>query len=128
MAESAAAKKQQEAPQTEPHKYHVIKIHGKRYETEQTVVSVNVNGKQFNMQRQQLIPVPDYVAEVLKNAQYPNFKTEPGHTRKTEGYIQRYPFEVVYRNISREVYGKLKTLAKSRELTETEIEELLDKK
>lgn len=124
-------------PQVEEH-YHVIKISAKRYETEQENVHVvSSAGKRdydFRMRREELIPVPDGICEVLDQARHPQYRMPTseelleGKKEKIVGYVQRYPYEKVFRDIPKEVYMILKKRAsdpKAKPITEKEIQEML---
>lgn len=119
-------------------KYHVIKIHPKRHDHDQEVVHVHAgNSKQdwdFRMRRDSLIPVPEAICEVMRNATYPQYQMptdeelRQGKTEKVVGKIQRFTFDTVFRDIPEDIYMKLKDRAKdpnAKEVTEKEIEAML---
>lgn len=120
--------------------YHVIRIHPKRHDHDQEIVHVHVGTPtqdwDLRMRRNELIPVPESVTEALHNARYPQYRMPTdeemlqGRAEKVVGEIQRFTFDLVFRNIPKEVYETLRARAKdpaAKPVTETEIEAMLKK-
>jgi len=122
-------------PQEE--RYHVIKFHGKRYEHETNLVTVCINGNRRVMRREELIPVPQEVVEVLDEARYPQFRTPTpeelleGKKEKISGYIDRFPYEKIFKDIPKDIYIALRKKALdpiAKPITEKEIQDMLDRR
>jgi len=120
--------------------YHVIRIHPKRHDHDQEIVHVHAGcAKQdwdFRMRRNELIPVPEPIVEALRNARYPQYRMPTdeemlqGRSEKIVGDIQRFTFDLVFRDIPEDVYQKLRKRASdpaAKPVTEKEIEAMLGK-
>lgn len=115
--------------------FHIIRVNPPQNKDESMKVCPCVNGKNFEIKRGELVPVPQIVVNVLNSAEVPVYQDKTGEellhsgeTRKVVGYTHRFPFSIMYRNISKEAYEELRRIAMQpgAKLTEEKIEEILD--
>ena len=108
-------------------KYHVILI-GMGGEDEPRVLKPSINGKEYWIMRGELVPVPEEVRHDLDNATRPVYEKQENGTMEYVGERHRYPFSVMYRDIPKAAYIKLREIAtqKGAHLTEPMIDEILD--
>ena len=77
----------------------VIRVAGKRNDTDPEFVSGGVNGQTYQLMREVLVPVPWHVVTSLRDAVEEKWSQDLGPDKQREfaGYTQRFPFEVVAR-------------------------------
>lgn len=122
MATAARAKKKDKKPVT----YDLIRVEPRRSPEEPRDVVVQVNGYKYQMQREEVIPVPSYVVTVLREAKYKKWDhSNVVNGRPAEYTITRFPFSVLYKDIGEEAYAKLQAVAKERSITQGDIDAAL---
>lgn len=123
----ATRQKTQTKKQLAGQQYDLIRIESKRSDEEMDVVAVQVNGYKFAMQREQLIPVPSYVVEVLQNARTKKFDHKTViDGRPREYYLTRFPFSVIYTDIKVDAYEALRGIAQKRPITQEDVDAALN--
>lgn len=116
--------------------YDVIRIAGRRegdLEAENVPVAAGL-GDQVLLQRGLCLPVHRAHTEVLRAAKHKRHvpETDPrtGHiSMVVRGYTQRYPFELLFKDIPEEVYEQLRAHYQqvgAKEITENQIQKMLD--
>ena len=118
--------KQTRAKKVRPEKTHaVIRLAAKRNSHDCDDVPVGHNGKTYQFQREEIIPVEAGVMGVLRDAAYPHYKTMAGEDRKVVGHIQRFPFEVLAKTTAKQHAALLAMLKDNERLTEEDVEDVL---
>ena len=108
----------------------VIRIQERSSEIEPVDVFVNFNGTRMVIKRDEYVPVPSGVIDILRNATKPVFApvSESGimiSKRKAVSHAQRFPFELTS-FLSEPEYTYLKGIASKRSLTEKEVYDVID--
>jgi len=129
-----------EAPKEKEYPYHVIKLHAKRHDHDSEIVHVHVGCANRDwdarMRRNELIPVEEPIVEALRHTTYPQYRMPTdqemleGRSEKITGEIQRFTFDLVFRDIPKDVFLKLRQRAMdpaAKPITEKEIEAMLGK-
>lgn len=145
MATKPAARKQPQKARQAPHVdgkrtaheiFDVIRIAGRRegdLEAENVPVAAGL-GDQVLLQRGLCLPVHRAHVEVLRAAKHKRYvpETDPGTghiSMVARGHTQRYPFELLFKDIPEEVYEELRTHYQqvgAKEVTENQIQKMLD--
>jgi len=103
--------------------FDLIRVEPRRSPEEPRDVVVKINGYKWNMQREEILPVPRNVVEVLKSASYKKFD----HSNVTDGRpaeytITRFPFTILERDISSDAFEALREIARERSITQADID------
>jgi len=107
----------------------VIRFPGKTRKQDPDEIHVGVNGKKYRMQRNEYLPVPKEVIDVLRNAIEPVAEPDSANginmrRRKVVTFTPRFPFELLGW-IGKSDYVALRDIAKTRTITEDELYEVL---
>ncbi|MFA5187349.1 MAG: hypothetical protein WC551_12795 [Patescibacteria group bacterium] len=76
-------------------KFFRIKPHAKSRPDDDENVVVSVNGEILVMERTKECVIPERFVVALQNARSPVFKQMPGESRKIEGEIMTFPFDIL---------------------------------
>jgi hypothetical protein len=113
-------------------KYALIKLNERQGDLEPTDVPVNFNGNAMLLKRNEFVPVPSGVIEILDNATRPvTDSPKSGKSgdvviskRKIVAYAKRFPFQFISW-LSSDEYVYLKEIAKQRSITEKEANDVV---
>lgn len=121
----ATAKPKKKAAVKQP--YDILRIESRRSSEEPRDVVVQINGYKYNMQRNEILPVPRNVVTVLKEAKYKKWDhSQIVNGRPLEFEITRFPFSVLYQDIGDDAYDTLRTVAQTRSLTQEDVDVALN--
>lgn len=111
-------------PKKELDLYDIIKIEGKRAPDDPNDVPVATERYQFIFQREQVVPVPREIANVLRDAviKVPVSRKDSEDGRARMRSITRFPFTVLYSDVGEEAYKELMAIGKKRVLTQADID------
>jgi hypothetical protein len=104
----------------------LIRLHARSGVTEPAIVSVGVNGKPYNMQRNKDIPVPWSVVHALENAKLKDYAEEGDEQTRRRvfiGWKHRYPFDVI-RKLDQAKYDALRSIALERDIVPEDLQQL----
>ena len=133
MSTKTKKKKAEPAPE---HLYDVIRIGGrKKGDLEQNEVVVTSGTNSIKIMRGTIVPVFRTHVHVLRDAKHPNWVEEevkvPGGVQSRmvqRGFSARYPFELLFSDIPKEVFKELNTICRdpdADELTEAKVRRIL---
>lgn len=102
--------------------FDIIRIESKRDLSEPTDVPVSTDRYKYILQREEIIPVPREIRNVLGDAiiTIPSGQTEDGRVQMR--HITRFPFTVLYQDIGRPAFDELRDIAKERSITQADID------
>ena len=82
-----------EAKKQEP--YFQVRFHDKSHANDADDVILSVQGEILQIERGEIVTIPERYKVAAENAQIPQFKQVPNEPRKITGHVKSYPFDLI---------------------------------